>query len=367
MISSLVHGVVVFLAGGVSTAVLLILWLSSNAGNLDRIVAALGLVLGRFSTRWEHRSLRADITARINDFTSRMRDSIHGLEPVGLDIRFVDERMTPEAFMNQGRLVVRLRPRHEQDHNFLTVASLYVSAVLFPRVKNQLRPNLRKALDLYTTEKLIRTERSNLVDEFIDRWVNPALNEHEKLEPLLQRLCLIDEHGYYLSVLCQELHILSTRLIGTTNREALRSDIELFIAFLERLTSRRTGQEDIPLRFTGQHLRMVFQIVSRSHVREANPGSTRPWLDYALETHPGSLTDHVYFLGSAEDANRALIDNVADAFCRGAAWDVYCRTSYQGRVIRKDGTAHASPTYVVLCRRRGRPGLRDLARPNEAA
>ncbi len=327
-------------------------WIARNPSNAERIAYWFWSAFRVISAKAEKYRLATDVTHRINSFALKIDENIEGYTPVGLEIRFADADVTPEAFMEQGRLVVRMKPHAARDRNFLTVATLYVSKTLFPRVKLHLRPNQRNAFDLFTTEKLIRSERASLVDEFIGDWVNPALAGKPALAKLIAQFHEVDEAGLFLYILVQELHLLSSRIVGMTNKEALRADVESFVCFLEAIARRPVGDTTIPLTYCGRYLRVGIQIVSKSARREALAGDITPWVRYAVENFTDDKIDHVYFLGNAEEANRSLIEAVADRFCDQAGWDIYTGAQFEARLFTRDGHDRRVANCMVLCRSR---------------
>jgi len=330
----------------------LIVWIATHPSDAERIAYWFLSAARLVSKRAEERALTTDVTHRINNFALKLEESVEGYQPIGLKIELVQAGITEEAFLNEGRLIVRMQPRSHRDRNFLTVAVLYVAHTLFPRVKNHLRPNQTEALDLYTTERLIRNERAELVDQFIRDWVNPAVVDNETVERLLGELGRIDSAGTFLPILCQELHLLGARMVGVGHRERLRSELDDFIAFLQALAMRKRGDTTVPLTYRGTHLRVAVQIVSVAARREASGGDPGPWLTFALEHYANGDVDHVYFVGSGDQENRRLIDRVAEEFCSRANWDIYAGTICDATIHDRDGNPVPSQQCIVLCRSR---------------
>src|SRR5437868_6836720 len=99
-------------------AIGLLLWIASNPANAERVAYWFASAFRFVSKKAEETALKTDVTHRINDFAVRMSRNVEGYSPPGLEVKFV-EGVEPNAFMNEGRLVVRLHARSERDHNFL--------------------------------------------------------------------------------------------------------------------------------------------------------------------------------------------------------------------------------------------------------
>jgi hypothetical protein len=331
----------------------ILMWIANNPSNAERIAYWVCSSLRWVSRRSENNAVKRDVTHRINDFAVRLQKEVYGYTPPGLELKIVGDAESTEAFLDAGKLVVRLQPRSGRDLNFLTVAVLFVAHTAFPVVKLKLHENQRRGLDLTLTQDIVERERPELIPTFIREWLNPAISDDGSLERMIDHLARIDAAGLFLPILCQELHFLEERPLTTASREGLRNEVRQFVAFLHRLALRRVGEE-IPMQFQGAFLRIGIQIVSRAPVRQAHAGDPGPWLRFAVETERVHRPDRIYFVGSAGEENRRLIGDVASGFCRRTGWEPLFERRYRCEILSSDGDAREVENFLAVCRRTGR-------------
>jgi hypothetical protein len=340
-----------------------LLWIVNNPTNAEKLAFWFWSSFRFVSKTAEKNTIKTDITHRINDFVIRLQDELHGYAPPGLELKIVGDPESTQAFIDAGKLVVRLRPRLNQDVNFLTVACLFVGYTTFPMVKLRLGENQRRAVDLTLTHDIVEREQPKLLPTFERDWVNPAIAHNEPLEALIDQLERVDKAGLFLPVLCQEFHYLEEQRLTRASRDALRQDVQDFIVFLHRVALRRVGEE-IPMQHVGTFIRIRIQIVSRRLTREASRGKPDPWVRHAVEAVRRSPLDRVYFVGDAVDENRRLISDVAGAFCRQVGWSLLCQRTYTREIVWNEPDTRKVSSYLLVCDPTNPGSYEQMVRPS---
>jgi hypothetical protein len=353
MIATIVLDLTLGTGAGLVIILIFLAWIANNPSNAERIAYWVSSTARWVSKRAEDNAVKTDVTHRINDFAVRLQSELYGYTPPGLELKIVHDPESPQAFVEAGKLVVRLRPRVGRDMNFLTVASLFVAHTTFPMVKVRLRDNQRRGLDLTLTQNIVERERPDLTPTFVREWVNPAISRDPSLENLIEQLDRVDKGGFFLPVLCQELHFLEERRLGAASSERLRKDVQAFVAYLHAIARRRVGDE-IPMQHLGPFIRIRIQIVSQRAKREASGGDPGPWLRFAVDAARTLQLDRVYFLGDSGDENRRLIAAVAGGFCRKVDWLLLSQRTYRREIFPTKGESREVESFMAVCDRGGR-------------
>jgi len=303
----------------------------------------------RFSSRaWKHYQ-KHDLQSHINDFVKCQIKELPGFYAEGVTLIWADPKTTKDAFLKDGRVVVRLSKNDTHSANFARATYFFVSTSLLHRAKRYLAPSQGKATDLYVTSKLLRQQKPEVVDYFLETYLHPELDDnHGKAKDLFARFETLDGAGLFFSIYLRELDYLGRKVFGHKRNDSIVREVKELIDFLERFSQRRTGV-DSDLDFMKEYCKFGIMIVGRA----ATVLSTwQPYIEYIRNRAYPKRIETLYVLGRAErvEAIRWVAASVRDCY------ECVAQHKYTAP-LKTDRGVVKSPTYLAVLRLQSLPAV----------
>ena len=333
-------------AGGVAVIIAIIVLL--NPEKVDIWVALFWRFLSFFggvARGAKKRYVKHDLQGRLNVFSKGLHKDAPFLAETKVQVEFTDE-ITKKAFLEQGKVILRLRRDDDDDVNFMHGSYLFVSASLLAKTKRYVSPSQRKSLDLYMTTQLLQEEKPSVLGMFLDENLHPeSVDADGKEARYIDAFAKIDEGGLFKEVVLQELDYLGDKVFGKRKDDKIVTEVNDLIQFLESVATRRIG-EDRDLQFSGDYCRFGIVIVGKPTTVSAS--GHLPYVAYINKQLIPKQVETIYVVGRAE--NREVIDvvsqNLESSYEKVRSCDSTVVLSYdQGRRERKQ--------YLVVLRTKG--------------
>ncbi len=312
------------------------------ASIFNKILSSLGGVFKSAHRRY----VKHDLQGRINSFTKEVSKSAPYFENTKIAIEFIDTHQDKKAFLAEGKAVIRLRREDPDDLNFVHGSYWAVATCLLPKVKRYISPSQRQALDLYVTQSIIKREKVQVIEHFLDQYLHPGFSgkldgSQEKIERLFEQFTKIDKYGVFYPLLLQELYFLSQKVYGGPKKEQIISEASRLIDFLERVSGRQIGQ-DMELEFKGEYCRFAIVIVGKSFKVESDEHEV--YVKYIHKIKATHNLETVYVLGKRE--NQRFIDVVCGEL--SSEFEIYKRHKYEGELSTQNGKIRQKGYLVVV-------------------
>jgi hypothetical protein len=233
----------------------------------------------RTQTKWK-------IEGEINDYREDMETVAKGLLPFPMKLKWVmsesdvEEHIDPK---NPSRpvVVVRMKPRTEEDWNLASATLAYVSKGLIPDARIHMTDSLNHAVDFAFSRKLLEGEgEMAAVTYLMYQEITPALTKDADMKSDFVTLMEISEE-LLIRVFLREVGETSTRLSNELG-VSFSSDIVDFLDWSRMLALREPGEEIGPkLLFEGKHIRVGCILVA--HPKVFLDHGSAPYLKRAKE------------------------------------------------------------------------------------
>ncbi len=308
---------------------------------LWRLLSSLGSVF-----KFAHKKyVKYDIQGRVNRFAKELSKNAPYLAEERVRVEWVRSNISRESFLQDGRVILRLRRDDPDDMNFAHGAYLFVSTSLLFELKRYISQSQRQAIDLYVTTKLIEQEKPSVVGHFLDQYLHPELYDTEsKTARYFDTYARIDDGGLFYPVFLQELDFLGDKVFGERRDDEIIREVNWLIDFLKQIATRTIGEEG-NLDFKQEYCSFAVVIVGK-------PAKLTPsgdvYVDYIKKHLVPSGFETIYVLSLWE--NRGVIDSICEALI-----DSYekCRTLKQKAVLRYGDQAVDRQQFLAVLRRKG--------------
>ena len=258
--------------------------------------------------KWKGRKLiknaiASDIETHVNEVVADLQNEL----PTGwikrASIKWITE--IKDSDLEEGEMILRIRPLENQDQNFLSGVYAFFTRALFPRTKEVIPANARKAAVLRIAYRTITEKKPFLKQSFEDSFLETAVRDDPSVATYLGRYDRLDQKGFFTGSFLREIHEIATRarfheLRGRMNQEIdeILTHIEGFITNLERpIGNTHAPRATIPpggWYRVGPATSYAFLLVARPEHQ-----GVRPYINRAQERSAQNI-ERLYVMGAKE-------------------------------------------------------------------
>ena len=255
--------------GGISVPVAVVIYLLLFPEKIEIWSSLLWKAISnikRFATFARKRYLKHDLQGRINEFSRGLSEKAPYLASKRVQVEWTEAQdVTRKGFLQEGKVILRLRRDDPAETNFVHATYLVVSTSLLYKLKRYISPSQSQAVDLKVTTDLLRKEKPSTVGLFLEEYLHPkTYKAGSKIAQLLDTFEKMDDGGLFYQVLLQELEFLGDKVfLGTKHKKnKIAEEVAKAIRFLERLAVRNVGEE-VPLDFEGSYCCFAIMIAGK--------------------------------------------------------------------------------------------------------
>jgi len=337
------------LGGGSAVFIVVVALLLYNPEKIEKWSALLWRLLSAFGTLFKgaHKQyVRLDLQGRLNEFAKGLAKDAPFLAGTRVQIEWTDEDVTRKGFLEEGKVILRLKRNDTEQTNFVHGAYMFVSASLLAKAKRYISPSQRQSLDLYMTTDLLQKEKPSVLGFFLDAYLHPETAKADsKISRYIDSFTKIDEGGLLKSVLLQELNYVGDKVFGRRQDDRIISEVNDLVEFLEAIAVRRVGEE-ADLEFARDYCRCAIVIVGKPS-RVAAEGH-QPYVEFVRKNLIPRRIETLYILGLSE--NRDLLDFICE--CLDEPYE-RVRTQRSKAVLRYNDEWIRRDQYLVILRMKG--------------
>jgi len=259
--------------------------------------------------------------------------SEEGILPYGMRIQWTKET-TPESFVRENELIVRMDFHTNQDRNLTIATMLYLSKGLVPHSRRYIYNDILRSLDLTIGKKIIKDNPVSLqyfLEEILDKESEEVLNYCGYLDD-------IDRAGFFTRVLLREFKSLGLKLYPRQIRDQeIPNETKDFVKFLREIAI-KPRDIDVPLDFPGSKIKVGICLVAKPWKRDILPYCNR--IEKYLRDKD---IDEIYILAAGKD-NIKLVKNIIKLYNKHPLIQGIKKQEYNYEDYRDTGR-----TYPGIC------------------
>ncbi len=315
--------------------------------------------IGLFARVAHKRYVKSDLQGRLNQFTTKLSKKAPYLGSKRVKVQWTEAGdVTRKGFLEEGKVIVRLRRDDPMEMNFVHATYLFVSTSLLYKLKRYISPSQRQSVDLKVTTDYLQTEKPSTVGLFLEEYLHPKTQKAgSKISDLLATFEKMDESGLFYEVLLQELEFLGDKVfVGAKHKNSkVIVEVTKAIEFMERLAVRHVGEE-IPMDFRGDYSSFAIRIVGKKTKLTA---SGEVYIAHIQKEVPRDI-ETLYLLATSD--NKHVIDTVCEA-----VQDTFEKhRTYQSMVTLtykkgNESTSKQREQYLAILRKKGTSIFRQSA------
>jgi len=172
-----------------------------------------------------------------------MNSELGGAFAYELRLEWADPNQSREAFLKNGKLVVKMARHEDQSRNLVTAVMQYVPRSIVPQVRSFVEQRILTAVDFTAARVLLlQTRDTAALQYFNEEYVNPAVVADSELARRCSEFEQLNDRGYFTRILLRELLQLGNKLYGRFADEQIRSETRRFADVLCNLATRKPGE-----------------------------------------------------------------------------------------------------------------------------
>jgi small subunit ribosomal protein S1 len=261
---------------GYPILIFIIIYFLLNPEKVEKWGAILFKAFAYFSVRAEKKHISLDIQSYVNSFQKQINDESEGLLPYGIKIEWVSEEITPESFLAEGKVIIRLGHHKNRDENIIRVILEYISQALVPEIKHHITKEVRQAID-FTVVKKILSDVPSALNRFYETRYKPEVEENPKIEELCKMMEDLDSVGWFTRIFLREMKEIGVELksrFPNLSEMDVNNEIIDFLRFLHTIATKRP-EEIVPLSFIGNFIKVAIVLVARPESIDLEPHKRR--------------------------------------------------------------------------------------------
>jgi len=298
----------VFISGSGTTLLLGLCLLIKYPDHVQKWVGMISRAFNFIFKRTEYFSTKWEIEGKLNCFADSL-ETEGGVPYKKLEIQWTARNEEEKIAFEDGQTIVVMRDRNHRNKNFVHAAYFYTSEILLRNTKRKLSKHLKTSIDLFSTKKIIQEQNKAALNQFMNDYLIPNVDKHEKVQKYIERFNRIEAIGLYFPILIQELTYLGNKVYLSTPKQKVLGEVEKLIQFLEKWSEREVGQLTQE-EFTGKYTKCSIKIVASIYSRNLDK------IDNQKKRITKAFTggcENVYIIGNAERKSKKFINKVVKA------------------------------------------------------
>jgi hypothetical protein len=248
--------------------------------------------------------VKHDLQGRINDFIDRHTKDTPGLSAKKIQLEWIDPNTTKEAFLSENIVIIRVKRDEDEARTFARSAYLFVSTALLYKAKRYLSPSQALATDLFASMKLLKEEKPEIVDAFLEEHLHPKVDEPEsKINRYFDTFQVIANAGLFFPIYLQELHFLGQKVFGDRKDSQINIEVDSLITHLEKIAQRKIGDTSVPLEFQQTYCKFSVVLVGLAPKLEK---SVDPYVRFIQEHSVPSKIETLYLIGDIRNRDKIM-------------------------------------------------------------
>lgn len=288
----------------------LLLYFIKNPEKAEKWGSIIAKSLSFLSSRIERFSVARDIQSDINSFAKKLRfGSESSIVPYGVRVNWV-KNMTREAFVKDGKVVIKMAHHENQARNFLYATMEWVDRGLIPESRNLVDKSILQALDFaFINKTLIESKRHDSKQIFFDEIFEPQVKRGSLIERYCSILGELDKIGLFVGVVLPEYALLGRKLGSVIPDEKVKLETIYFFNMLEKLARKRHGK-DVNPNYVGEYINCYIVLIAR----------TETYAMYGLEPYLGFINKccregaRSLYVCAIGDSNVSVVKRIRDSY-----------------------------------------------------
>lgn len=281
--------------------------------NIDKLLLILSSIQKLFTS--VSSSARKGVIA--NSIRGHLLKASKAFHKIGEDVLVSDLRIewvkeqTPEAFINNGQVILRMAQSANPHINYVNAVNAYVGSALLSKSKPYLDEKVLKMSKICTSRMLVLNGNERALGYFDDNILNPIIDNDEDAKEIFERLRTIDKNGMFVNILLNEYAKATNKIYPDNPDPLLNAESKELLYYLHNIAlGNQTSYDD--LRFQREYFKVEIFLTAKT--KTYNRSGKSPYIKHICEAiERGAETIYVFGLGKKIDIAKEIAESVGES------------------------------------------------------
>jgi hypothetical protein len=330
----------------VSTVALggLFMYYLKNPEKFEKLVALITGYLKRLSEKFDKTYIKYDLQGKINDYLKQVSRKVKHLDVEKITIDWLDvENQTCKSYLENGQLVLRLHKSDNQNQNIVNASMAFIGYAFLKKAKSYIAKYQRESLDLYACYDLLRCEKSEILDQFVQDFMKEKM-DNDKIAELFEKYAEINKVGLFYPILVQELTFLGEKIFAKKRDPSkIFEEVVSLVIYLYNYSKRKISDDTIG-DFNGLYCKFAIRIIGKKF--KIDREGKNVYINNLLKINFGCET--LYLIGNA--SNRGFIKSVVNECKNTIKYSILADNSYSATIKDFEGEDFNVDSYLMILR-----------------
>lgn len=315
-----------------------------NPEKFEKLVALITKFAAFISNKFDRTYIKYDLQGKINDYLKTVSKKVKHIDIRKINVNWIDVKsQNPENYVKDGELIIRLHKSENQNKNIVNASIAFISYAFLKKAKSYVAKYQRESLDLYACYDLLRQEKSEILDQFVQNFMKEKM-DNEKIAGLFEIYHDIDKAGIFYPILVQELTFLGEKVFAQ-KRDAnkIYDEVKQLIFYLNKYANRKLREDSIS-DFNGQYCKFAIRIIGKQY-KVSNLGE-QTYIKNIEKINHG--TETIYLIGNSE--NKKFMKSVFEKCKDRIGYSMLTDETYSAVIKDTEGEDYKVKNYLMILR-----------------
>ncbi|CCZ82243.1 hypothetical protein [Odoribacter laneus] len=333
----------VFVIIGMASGGGLVLYFVKHPDKLETLLALINKICKSIIKKAEYNFVKYDVQSTVNKYISTFSKKIPNLSVTHVKLEWIDENITPEQFIKSDQLVMRMHKSINQNRNIVNATFTFVSYSLLRKAKSYIAQYQKDAIDLFVSFKIIENTKYELLDEFVQQYLNEGL-EHDKVADFYDKFFDIDKAGLYFPVFMTEMTFLGEKVFAKRkDKNIIYEEVKGLVNFLNIYANRKIN-DTTTTEHNGNYCRFAIRIIGKKS--KIDREGEQVYINNLKRIDP--KTETIYLI--CDELNIKFMHNVLDKCLNHIDFNIYNKYKYHAVIKDHEGNDMQTNSYLVILR-----------------
>jgi len=326
------------------TLIGLIVYFVKNPEKFEKFIALLAKFFNFLTNKFDKTYIKFDLQGKINDYLKIVSKKVKHIDVEKINIKWIDvENQTRENFIKDGKLIIRLHKSDNQNRNIVNASMAFISHFFLKKAKSYIAKYQRESLDLYTCYDLLKNEKSEILDQFVQDFMKEKM-QNGKIADLFEKYDDINKVGIFYPILVQELTFLGEKVFGKKrDDQKIYEEVRQLIIYLNNYANRKFKEDSIN-DFNGQYCKFAIRIIGKQY--KVVTDGERIYINNLDKINSGNET--IYLIGNI--SNKPFIKSVVEKCKNKIKYSILTEETYSAIIKDTEGNDYNVNSYLVILR-----------------
>lgn len=315
-----------------------------NPEKFEKLIAILSKWFRFVCKRFDYSYIKFDLQGKINDYIKTVSKKVKHLDINKISIKWVKpEDIDAKSYIKNGTLILRMQKSENQNENIVNASMAFISYAFLKKAKSYIAKYQRESIDLYACYDLLRNEKSDILDQFVQSFMKEKLDD-EKIAGFFEKYDDIDKAGIFYPVLIQELTFLGEKVFAK-KRDATKiyDEVRNLVNYLFNYAHRKLKEDSIE-DFNGAYCKFAIRIIGKrfkiNHLGEETYQKNLKKINNSNET--------LYLIGNSD--YKSFMKSVFEKSREEINYSLLTDKTYSAIIKDEEGQDFKVSNYMMILR-----------------